>query len=187
MPTHRYANEDDYTRERAQRRERERDREIRDPRESRDVRDRDRGSRMEVDNRALRGDIRMSGDPLDRISEARDQRANTTARIENRGGRTVRGQQDDEMMYDIRGGQTYGQTTRREPSYDEDFSDIPAPVRPVIDPGPRLEKVPRPSYNEYFLPGEGIDREVIQSEICRFLGQDATCKPGLHTDVRTAT
>ena len=40
-----------------------------------------------------------------------------------------------------------------------------------------------PSYNEYFLPGEGIDREVIQSEICRYLGQDATCKPGAHTDI----
>lgn len=42
----------------------------------------------------------------------------------------------------------------------------------------------RPHYNDYFLPGDGIDREVIQSEICRFLGNDATCKPGTNREVR---
>ena len=66
--------------------------------------------------------------------------------------------------------------------YEGEFDEMPARIRPVIDPG-RNRDEPRPSYNEYFLPGEGIDREVIQSEICRYLGQDATCKPGTHGDV----
>lgn len=31
----------------------------------------------------------------------------------------------------------------------------------------------------YFLPGEGIDREVIKTDICRYLGPDALVKPGV--------
>ncbi|GAB1195780.1 hypothetical protein APSETT444_005043 [Aspergillus pseudonomiae] len=27
--------------------------------------------------------------------------------------------------------------------------------------------------NEYFIPGDGISREVIQADICRYLGNDA--------------
>ena len=34
--------------------------------------------------------------------------------------------------------------------------------------------------NEYFVPGEGISREVIQADICRYLGNDALVRPGLH-------
>ena len=36
----------------------------------------------------------------------------------------------------------------------------------------------RPALNEYWIDGEGIHREVLQGEICRFLGSDATCRPG---------
>ncbi|KAI9882976.1 MAG: diphthine synthase [Watsoniomyces obsoletus] len=32
--------------------------------------------------------------------------------------------------------------------------------------------------NKYFLPGEGIRREVITADICRYLGNDALVKPG---------
>ncbi|KAG5797976.1 hypothetical protein H9Q69_002981 [Fusarium xylarioides] len=32
--------------------------------------------------------------------------------------------------------------------------------------------------NEYFLPREGIDREVIAADICRYLGNDALVRPG---------
>ncbi|KAG9499282.1 hypothetical protein J7337_010101 [Fusarium musae] len=32
--------------------------------------------------------------------------------------------------------------------------------------------------NEYFVPREGIDREVISAEICRYLGNDALVRPG---------
>lgn len=31
---------------------------------------------------------------------------------------------------------------------------------------------------QFFLPGDGIDREVIQGDICRYLDHDATVKPG---------
>lgn len=32
--------------------------------------------------------------------------------------------------------------------------------------------------NEYFVPGDGIDREVITADICRYLGNDALVRPG---------
>jgi hypothetical protein len=32
--------------------------------------------------------------------------------------------------------------------------------------------------NEYFVPKEGIDREVITADICRYLGNDALVRPG---------
>ncbi|OJJ48381.1 hypothetical protein ASPZODRAFT_1579923 [Penicilliopsis zonata CBS 506.65] len=34
--------------------------------------------------------------------------------------------------------------------------------------------------NEYFVPGDGISREVIQADICRYLGNDALVRPGNH-------
>lgn len=33
----------------------------------------------------------------------------------------------------------------------------------------------------YFVPGAGIDREVITTDICRYLGPDALVKPGVYT------
>ncbi|KAJ5495369.1 hypothetical protein N7539_000485 [Penicillium diatomitis] len=35
--------------------------------------------------------------------------------------------------------------------------------------------------NEYFVPGDGINREVIQADICRYLGNDALVRPGNHS------
>ena len=32
--------------------------------------------------------------------------------------------------------------------------------------------------NRYFLPGDGIAREVVTADICRYLGNDALVKPG---------
>lgn len=98
---------------------------------------------------------------------------------------------DDDMMYDApRQAQYANLREDRDPArrtpYDNEFDDIPAPVRPtIIDPaGGRARGDVKPKYNEYFLPGDGIDREVIQSELCRYLGQDATMKTGEHHDVR---
>ena len=34
-----------------------------------------------------------------------------------------------------------------------------------------------PRRAEYFVPGEGISREVIQADICRYLGPDALIRP----------
>lgn len=39
--------------------------------------------------------------------------------------------------------------------------------------------------NEYFVPKEGIDREVITADICRYLGNDALVRPGTYKDPRT--
>jgi len=186
MPT-RYPDEFDHGREaRGVRRERD----GRDVREREVVREPPRPRReMEVEpqrlpSRLIDADI-MSREPATRVANAG---------VPRQDPRTVRNvpaprdprDREDEMMYDARPSQYAAvreQPGARRTPYEGEFDDIPPSVRPVIDPG-RSRDEPRPSYNEYFLPGEGIDREVIQSEICRYLGQDATCKPGAHTDVR---
>jgi len=35
-------------------------------------------------------------------------------------------------------------------------------------------------YNEYFCPGDGIGRSVVQREINKYLGNDATFRPGTY-------
>jgi hypothetical protein len=55
--------------------------------------------------------------------------------------------------------------------------------RPPIDLQPERRPEPSARYQEYFLPGEGINREVIQLDICRYLGNDATVRPYEHPDV----
>jgi hypothetical protein len=32
----------------------------------------------------------------------------------------------------------------------------------------------------FFINGDGIDREVITTDICRYLGNDAVVRPGIH-------
>ncbi|KAG9240582.1 hypothetical protein BJ878DRAFT_483718 [Calycina marina] len=39
--------------------------------------------------------------------------------------------------------------------------------------------------NEYFVPKDGIDREVITADVCRYLGNDALVRPGVYTDPKT--
>lgn len=42
---------------------------------------------------------------------------------------------------------------------------------------------PRPTklkLKTHWIPGEGIDREVLQGEVQRFLGPEATCAPQVH-------
>ena len=43
---------------------------------------------------------------------------------------------------------------------------------------PAREPARRPQLNEFWIDGEGIHRQVLQSEICKWLGPEATCKPG---------
>lgn len=40
--------------------------------------------------------------------------------------------------------------------------------------------------NEYFVAKDGIDREVITADVCRYLGNDALVRPGV-IDVSFAT
>ena len=51
--------------------------------------------------------------------------------------------------------------------------------RPIRDEPPREPKKAKGTtgLNSYFIKGEGIHREVLQKEICRFLGPEATSKP----------
>lgn len=39
--------------------------------------------------------------------------------------------------------------------------------------------------NEYFVPKDGIDREVITADICRYLGNDALVRPGNYDNPQT--
>ncbi|KAF3768674.1 hypothetical protein M406DRAFT_327094 [Cryphonectria parasitica EP155] len=39
--------------------------------------------------------------------------------------------------------------------------------------------------NEYFVPRDGIDREVITADICRYLGNDALVRPGTYEEPQT--
>ncbi|KAH7400166.1 hypothetical protein BKA64DRAFT_476298 [Cadophora sp. MPI-SDFR-AT-0126] len=41
------------------------------------------------------------------------------------------------------------------------------------------------TWNGYFLPGDGISREVISAEITRYLGNDALVQPGTSKDPST--
>jgi len=154
-------------------------------REARDVRDdRERGPPSRGERRTTERDIRddpMELRPDPRLDSRIDPRANAGVRREPapERGPDVRG--EPEVVYrDERTGQLYREPPR---AYRDDRDDLQPPRRPIIDPA-RDRDQGRPEYNEYFLPGEGVDREVIQHEICRYLGQDATCRPGRHPDVR---
>ena len=170
---------------------------VRRERDGRDVREREvvreaPRARREMDAEPQRPSPRMMDpdmmgrEPAARVANAGVPRQDPRAMRTMPAPRDPR-DRDDEMMYDNRPSQyppIREQPGARRFPHEGEFDDIPQSVRPIIDPG-RSRDEPRPSYNEYFLPGEGIDREVIQSEICRYLGQDATCKPGAHTDVWT--
>ena len=45
------------------------------------------------------------------------------------------------------------------------------PARETVPPKPRIQ------LDEFWLDGQDIDRQVLQSSICRFLGSEATCRP----------
>jgi hypothetical protein len=55
---------------------------------------------------------------------------------------------------------------------------------PLIDPQSQIGEGAFSRYKEYFLPGEDINREVIQYDIHRYLGNDATVRPYQHPDGR---
>lgn len=41
--------------------------------------------------------------------------------------------------------------------------------------------MPQEIARQWFVPGEGIDRHVISADIQRYLGNDATVRPGVGT------
>ncbi|KAM7201416.1 hypothetical protein V8F20_004880 [Naviculisporaceae sp. PSN 640] len=53
-------------------------------------------------------------------------------------------------------------------------------ARPNNRPNPPPASSASARQNEYFVPRDGIDREVITSDICRYLGNDALVRPGTY-------
>lgn len=49
----------------------------------------------------------------------------------------------------------------------------------------RSSRPTQPRTNEYFVPKDGIDREVITADICRYLGNDALVRPGNYENPNT--
>jgi len=45
---------------------------------------------------------------------------------------------------------------------------------------PQLQKAIPARQSQFFINGAGIDREVITTDICRYLGNDALVRPGTH-------
>jgi hypothetical protein len=110
-------------------------------------------------------------------------------------------------LRDARTGELYEEIPTRARGYDDrtdrdrmdrdrmDRDDIPPPTstrrtREVVDHAPPARGYEddefhrgTTKYNDYFVPGIGIDREVIQHEICRYLGNDATVRPFTNKDV----
>lgn len=168
-------------------------------------RDRDPRDIRGVDPRAVRRaddrhDITME-DPMDTRMDARmdtrmdmrydarvDPRGNIPSRMDATRNDRVPDRRQEEPLYqqDPRAQQYYPtQPAPRQPfSPRDEPNELPlSNRRPLIDPSMGITQGPGSQYNEYFLPGDGIDREVIQYELCRYLGQDATCRPGSHPDV----
>ena len=64
---------------------------------------------------------------------------------------------------------------------DRDYNEPTQRSRTATDTAMRDE--PRATLTEYWCSGDGIEREVLQGEICKFLGPDATCRPGTDRQV----
>jgi hypothetical protein len=119
-------------------------------------------------------------------------------RMESREQRRLDGRESDRMDYP-RDGRSDLWTTRdplSRPMYaypdQMERDDVPSRAymddvrerpRPPIDLQSQRREEPSARYQEYFLPGEDINREVIQFDICRYLGNDATVRPHQHPDV----
>lgn len=148
-------------------------------------------ARRVVDPRDSRMDPRMA-------IERDTARANTASRIDrgpDRMGDSRSTEPIEKMYTDPMTGQVYRQVPARAgyPRDDRDYIDPPSSrSRTTMEPPASRSRTavdvpmrddrgrdePRTTLGEYWCPGEGIEREVLQHEICKFLGQDATCRPG---------
>lgn len=171
----------------------------------------DRGDTRErrglVDERLDRTDSRT--DPRAERMEVADSRMpgrmdarqpNTSTRMDPRIDRTMeptgRRREEPQYLRDPRTGQVYAADPYAEPTGRGSY---PAEDRMARDDPPLRrrgdvvedtdmrdydEDFNQPSkYNNYFVESTGIDREVIQHEICRYLGNDATVRPYQNKDV----
>lgn len=65
---------------------------------------------------------------------------------------------------------------RERERYDDRRREPREPVRERENPA----STSRASLNEFFVDGDGIHREVMQRELCKFLGPDALSRPGTY-------
>lgn len=167
-------------------------RDPRDPRDSRDIRDQrdtrivsDRDYRME-DPMDVRMDPRMDTRMDPRSDPRMDPRMDARPEPRANVGTRVAARQPEVMYRDTQTGQIYQDVPSRRTPYEDDFQD-PSPNprnRPVTATTPASAPAqPKPSYNEYFVLEDGIDREVIQRDICMWLGPDALCRRGEDKEV----
>lgn len=173
-------------------------------RRERVVEDRLETAERRIDPRAERERVDLDRMPMTG-RDPRDRQANAGVRrepIPERGADPRRRAVEEappQMYRDPRTGQVYAAPAYDEPvgrgSYpaDDMMRDDPPPrrrgEREVVDydmrdndddfRGPASSK-----YNDYFVESNGIDREVVQHEICRYLGNDATVRPYTNKDVR---
>jgi len=135
--------------------------------------------------------------PRDLRDIQRDQ--DSRERMEPREQRRLDGRESERMDYP-RDGRSDLWTTTRDPlsrsvyAYPDrmDRDDVPSRAYmddarerrgPPIDLQSQRREEPSSRYQEYFLPGEDINREVIQYDICRYLGNEATVRPVQYSDV----
>ena len=150
--------------------------------------------------------------PAARMDPRADPRANAGARLQparDQYGVETRARGEPELykdprtgqIFDARTNQPYRETARPQQrgGYDDPMDQMEDDLPPArndrrnrefVDAPPRGGYAedhydePRGSkYNDYFVPGTGIDREVIQLEVCRYLGNDATVRPFTNKDV----
>ena len=142
----------------------ERDVRERRPRDLREMQ-REQDSRERMDPRELR---RLDGRESDRMDYTRDVRSDLRATRDTT-SRSIY-TYSDQMDRDDQPPRGYVDDSRER-------------HRQLIDlQSPRREENAA-HYKEYFLPGEDINREVIQFDICRYLGNDATVRRYQHPDV----
>jgi hypothetical protein len=137
---------------------------------------------------------RRSRDPRD-LQRERDSRD----RMEPREQRRLDGRESDRMDYPRDGRSdlwtTHDPLSRPMYAYPDQMErdDVPSRAymddarerhRPPIDLQSQRREEPSSRYQEYFLPGEDINREVIQYDLSRYLGSDATARPYQHADGR---
>jgi hypothetical protein len=147
------------------------DRRPRDPRDlqreqgSRDLQ-RERDSRDRIEPREQR---RLDGRESDRIDYPRDGRGDLRA-TRDPPSRSVSAY-PDQMERDDVPSRAYMDDARER-------------RRPPVDLQSQMREEASSRHQEYFLPGEDINREVIQFDICRYLGNDATVRSYQHPDGR---
>ena len=132
----------------------------RDTRMTTDLRD----TRAALDGREIR-DIRESRSNQEPRTATRDIRDNRDAPFarDPRSADAIRDPRSADAMRDTNT-RTAPPVATRERTRDEEPRD-----------GPRT--------NEYFLPGDGINRDVVTADICKYLGPDTLIKPYKHKDV----